>query len=67
MSARHKNKFAARALHRLLDLNITITELAKQLNRPRSTVSKAIHTTKFPLVRKRLAKKLEIHVGEDPA
>ena len=67
MDSTHKNKFSNDARHRLLDLNLSITGLARQLKRPRATVSKAIHSNRFPLVRAKVAKKLGIHLNQDAA
>jgi hypothetical protein len=67
MAPTHKNKFTSEARHRLLDLNLSITSLAKQLKRPRETVSKAIHSNRFPLVRAKVAKKLGLHLNQDAA
>lgn len=55
---RHKNKFSSAARHRLLDLDLTVTELARQIGRPRATVSKSIHSDRFPHVRAAVVEKL---------
>lgn len=67
MEHSHKNKFSRDARHRLLDMNLSITGLAKQLKRPRETVSKAIHSERFPLVRAKVAKKLGLTINQDAA
>lgn len=48
--------FPKRAKRRLLDLDLSITDLGRKLDprRPRSTVSTAIHTDRFPNVRKQI-------------
>jgi IS30 family transposase len=55
-----KNNFAIEAQHRLVDLDLSVSELARQIGRPRSTVSRAIHTNKFPKVRRVIARRLGI-------
>lgn len=52
--------FTKRARLRLVELDLNITELAAQVAHPRSTVSKAIHTERFPNVRWKIAKKLKL-------
>lgn len=43
---------AKRIKKRLLDADLSITSLARRINRPRETVSKAIHNRRrFPRVR----------------
>lgn len=58
-----KNNFTSRAQHRLIDLGLSVADLARQIKRPRSTVSRAIHSNKFPKVRARVAKKLGIELA----
>lgn len=58
MTVTDKNNFAIEAQHRLIDLGLSVAELARQIKRPRSTVSRAIHTNKFPKVRRRIARHL---------
>ncbi len=58
--AGHKNNFAKAAKHRLLDLNLSVNALARLLGRPRSTVSTAINSRRFPRVREAVAQKLNI-------
>lgn len=60
MARTHNNKFASLSRKRLIDLNWSISDLAARLKRPRSTVSTAIHTQRFPLVRGLVAKKLNL-------
>lgn len=59
----HKNKFALRVRHRLLDLDLNVTELASRIGRPRPTVSKAIHGGRFPRVRQAIARELRISLS----
>ena len=60
MNVADKNNFAIEAQHRLVDLDLSVSELARQIGRPRSTVSRAIHTNKFPKVRRVIARRLGI-------
>lgn len=60
MPRTNKNNFASQVRHRLIDTEQTVTELAAQLKRPRETVSKAIHSKRFPRVRAAVAQALEI-------
>ena len=52
--------FSLRARLRLVELDMSITELAAALQRPRETVGKAIRSARFPRVRAAIAKKLRI-------
>jgi plasmid maintenance system antidote protein VapI len=61
----HKNNFARAAKHRLLDLNLSVNALARELGRPRSTVSTAINGRRFPRVRAAVAKKLNLTLTHD--
>lgn len=54
------NIFSIKARQRLVELNLNITELAAKVKHPRSTVSKAIHSGRFPNVRMKVAKKLNL-------
>ena len=51
MSHRHKNKFALRVKRELLARGITVAAVARELGRPRSTVSRSIHSAFYPRVR----------------
>lgn len=62
MTVSDKNNFPAVARKRLIDLGWSVKALAVKIGRPRSTVSKAIHTDRFPLVRKQVAQKLKIEL-----
>lgn len=55
-----KNNFPLEAKMRLLALGWSVAQLSRKIRRPRSTVSVAIHTNKFPKVRAAVAKKLGI-------
>ncbi len=55
-----KNIFAIAAKHALLDLGWSVADLARRIKRPRSTVSRAIHTNKLPKVRRLVARRLSI-------
>ena len=55
-----KNKFSTRVRHRMVDLDLNVTDLAVQIGRRRSTVSTAIHTNKFPRVKRAVAEALQI-------
>jgi hypothetical protein len=54
--------FSDRTRKRLIDMELSITDLANRLipKRPRSTVSTAIHTTRFPKVRRQIAEALKL-------
>lgn len=58
-----KNIFAIRAKCRLVELGWTVASLAERMGRPRSTVSRAIHTNNFPNVRKKIARRLGISLS----
>jgi lambda repressor-like predicted transcriptional regulator len=62
MPAPHKNKFAQSVRHKLVDADCTVKDLAAQIGRPRETVSRAIHSTKFPRVRRLIATALNIAI-----
>jgi predicted transcriptional regulator len=53
-------KFSVTAKTELLRREMTVSELADKIGRIRSTVSGAIHSKRFPLVRKQVAKALRI-------
>jgi len=67
MNRNHKNKFSKEARCKLIQLDMSITKLADELKRPRETVSKSIHSNRFPLVRKLVAKKLGITLTKEVA
>lgn len=51
-------KYTLAVKTRLLSKGITITELAEQIGRPRTTVSQAINNLRFPKVRRQISTKL---------
>jgi ribosome-binding protein aMBF1 (putative translation factor) len=57
-----KNNFPSVARKRLIDLGWSVTVLAGKIKRPRETVSRAIHSNRFPHVRKQVAQKLKIEL-----
>jgi hypothetical protein len=60
MTKPHNNKFSLQARTRLLELGLSIKALALKLDHPRSTVSTAIHSDRFPNVRRKIARKLNL-------
>lgn len=60
MPADNNNKFSIAARTRLIELGWRVSTLADKIKRPRSTVSGAIHTERFPLVRRQIAQKLKL-------
>ncbi len=63
MNKTDKNNFSLEAKTRLLVLGWSVAALARKIKRPRSSVSVAIHTNKFPEVRTQVAKKLGIELA----
>jgi hypothetical protein len=59
-----KLKFSAAARHALIDRQWTVQKLAVHIDRPQSTVSRAIHTTKFPLVRQQIINALALNPSQ---
>lgn len=55
-----KIKFSKRARRRLLDLDLSVKELADMIGRPRESVSRCIHSNRFPKLRAVVAQALEI-------
>lgn len=55
-----KNQAGKSIRKRLVDLELSVTDLAKQIGRPRPTVSTAIRTNKFPHVRQRIKEALGV-------
>lgn len=55
-----KNNFPKEARKALIDLGWSIQDLADKVKRPRSTISTAIYTARFPLVRKQIAEILNL-------
>ncbi len=60
----HNNKFSISARQRLIEMGLTIKGLAAKLDHPRSTVSTAIHSERFPNVRRKIARKLNLEMKE---
>ena len=60
MTAKRQNKKAIEIKTLLLHRGLTIADLGRSLSpaRPRSTVSQAIHTSRFPRVRKQIEEAL---------
>jgi len=55
-----KDNFSTNARKALIDRGWSMKQLADRIHRPCSTVSKAIHSGRFPLVRKSIAKALNL-------
>jgi len=47
-------------MKRMIDLDLSFTALAKNIRRPRETVSRAIHHGRFPCVLARLREELDV-------
>lgn len=60
----HNNKFSILARTRLIEMGLTISGLAAKLDHPRSTVSTAIHSARFPNVRRKIARRLNLELKE---
>lgn len=60
MSSPDKNIFSIAARQQLIALGWSVTDLAGKISHPRETVSKAIHSGKFPRVRRKVARKLNL-------
>lgn len=60
MTETDKPNFSAAVRHALIDHRWTVAALAAHIGRPSSTVSRAIHTNKFPLVRQQIAEALNL-------
>ena len=52
--------FAKRVRKRLVDLNMTVTDIATAIGHPRSTVSQCIHTPRFPKVRSKMRQAINL-------
>jgi hypothetical protein len=63
MTESSNNNFTRAVRHRLVDLGLNVTQLARLIGRPRSTVSKAISANKFPKVRRRIARHLGVKLS----
>jgi plasmid maintenance system antidote protein VapI len=64
MAKTHNNKFSILARTRLVEMGLSIKALAHKLDHPRSTVSTAIHSDRFPNVRRKIARKLNLELKE---
>ncbi len=60
MTTTAQEKFRRTAKRRLLDLDLTITDLAKSLGLHRNSVSRAINQSLLPTVQVRIADALKI-------
>lgn len=60
MPDNNNNKFSIAARTRLIELGWQVSTLAKKIQRPRSTVSSALHSERFPIVRRQIAAKLKL-------
>jgi len=60
MKMRHQEKFAFRVKTRLMQEGRTITDLARQISRPRTSVSQAINRDRFPRIQKAIRKSLAL-------
>lgn len=60
MLKRKQVEFAVRVKTRLLHRGSSVAELARDIGRPRSTVSQAIHHGRFPRVRKQVKEALAV-------
>lgn len=54
------NTFSRQVLKRLIDQGLSVKALADSIGRPRPTVSTAIHTKRFPRVRKQVVEALDL-------
>jgi len=67
MSQDDNNNFSKEVKHRLIDLGLSVSGLARLIRRPRSTVSRAINAeNKFPKVRKMISRRLSIALPQTP-
>ncbi len=55
-----QDKFKVKAKIRLLELDLTVTDLARKVGKARNTVSMAINHPVFPGVRRRIARALKL-------
>lgn len=60
MTETDKPNFYAAVHHALIDCGWSVKELADHIKRPSSSVSRAIHTNKFPLLRQQISKALKL-------
>lgn len=60
MNSSDKNIFSIEARKRLVELGWSVSDLAKKISHPRESVSASIHRGKFPRIRRKVARKLNI-------
>lgn len=60
MQETDNTNFSASARKALIDKKWSVKDLADRIKRPASTVSRALHTEAFPLVRKQITKALNL-------
>lgn len=60
MNATDKNIFSIEARKRLVELGWSVSDLAKKIRHPRESVSASIHRGRFPRIRRKVARKLEL-------
>jgi ribosome-binding protein aMBF1 (putative translation factor) len=60
MNPPDKNIFSIEARKRLVELGWSVTDLAKKISHPRESVSASIHRGKFPRIRRKVARKLNL-------
>lgn len=64
LTPQDNNNFRKAARIQLIQLGWSVKDLAKKIDRPRETVSRAISTGRFPHVRRQVAKKLKLDLSE---
>jgi len=57
---RKQSRFAIRVRIALVRRGITVSDLARRIGRPRSSVSMAIHTPRFPRIRRAIRQALRL-------
>ena len=60
MNPPDKNIFSIEARKRLVELGWSVTALAQKIKHPRESVSACIHQGKFPRIRRKVARKLNL-------
>lgn len=60
MNSPDKNIFSIEARKRLVELGWSVSDLAKKISHPRESVSASIHRGKFPRIRRKVARKLNL-------
>lgn len=64
MILQNKNNFSKAVRVRLVQLDWTVKDLAQKIDRPRETVSRALRSTRYPIVRKQVARKLKLELPD---